>query len=60
MRSNNNEAHNALKKNTRAIAAFKCILLNSFCVIFIMHEYENNIKTTRELTAAKYKVMYLI
>ena len=32
-----------LKKNIRASASFKCILLLSFCVIFVTHVYEIDI-----------------
>ena len=32
-----------LKKNIRASASFKCILLLIFCVIFVTHVYEIDI-----------------
>ena len=42
MRSNNTEVQNILKNNIRQSVEFKCILLKSFCTIFIMHVNKSN------------------
>ena len=54
-----------MKKNIKASTVVRCILLESFCIVCIMHEYETNIsrntlEVTLEVTTANIKVMYLL
>ena len=54
-----------MKKNIKASTSVRCILLERFCIVCIMHEQETNIsrntlEVTLEVTPAKCKVMYLL